>query len=774
MHRISSHAKPPETERSRFHIALNILGLSIGMSMCLAIAVFLANEFSYDRYHEHAKEGRLYRITFRLVESRGTNMRGGLTPPPMAQAVKQELPDMVEVIARCRRKDTDVHYGSPIVQSPMLAESEPRFYWVDPSFFGAFSVPFRAGDPKTALVKPGTIVITVSVARKYFGTADPIGKTLKVDGDLYVVTGVTDDPPANTHLHADLMASMESVEDSRDTYWVKNNYFTYVVLKPGASVDEFNAGLKRIVAKYFDADLRKRVNYSLDDMAKNGNWLWFYLHPVPDIHLAQHDFETEPSGNGERCLLLLWAAVGILCLAFLNVASLLRGKPLLLPSIKTSVSSALLALAIALAVCPVLLLYGDQMRNDDHRLSLFDPWWIVPASVPLTVALAIAAASLRVGLDRIKRIQVYRVYNSWAVLQFAVSAATIVGALAVARQVHYITTKELGLSLDNVVVLKETDGLREKMQPFKEALRTNASIVAVSDSATLPGRQFRGKSHSLALDSAAGDLLTLWQITTDTSFADTFQVQLVEGRFFSADSPNDHHSAVINEAASRMLDVKIGTTMYEHNPGEPYVFKVIGIVRDFHYESMRHFIRPTSIKLVHYQPGRVGRFVSVRVRDGELDAAMAHIATVWKKFLPERRLEYMFAAQDYDRVVAPDRVLSRVVSCFAAVSLFFAAWALVGAVSRRPLSVSRHWATRRVAIQVALANVIGIPVGYVVAENWISGFYYRIGFSPWIFVATVLATTCVAIGISVWAHPREASAESVDTKADESLAGATL
>ncbi len=776
MLRKSIERNRPRFTASSVYSVLNVLGLNVGFVLFLAIAVYVANEFRYDRYHQHAKEARLYSITFRLIESRGTDMRGALTPPPMASVIQQEFPEMVEAIARCRRKDTDVHYGSPIVQSPTLAESEPRFYWVDPTFFDVFTVRFREGDPKTALLKADTIVITASMARKYSGAADPLGKTLKIDGEPnYLITGVVDDFPANTHLHMDFMASMESVPDSRATYWIKNNYFTYVVLKPGVSPDEFDRRLEYIIAKYFDPDLRKWVNFSLGDMAKNGNHLWFYLQRVSDIHLTPHDFEAERFGNRAQCLLLLWAAVGVLAFACLNSAGLLgsgirTGTRLQVPRlVRTALVSAVAALAIAVAICPLLLPYVSHLRTDEVRLSLLKPWWILPAALPLAITLRLVAAGFGAALDRLSTLRSYRIWNAWALLQFFVAAGLIVGALAIARQVHYVASKDLGLSLDNTVVLKEMDELRTRMHPFKEQLRAHPSIVAASDSATLPGRQFRGKSHSLVLRSAAADLLTLWQITVDAGFADTYRLHLVEGRFFSADRPDDAQTAVINESAARMLGMKIGTVISEHSPGTPYVFRVIGIVRDFHYESMRHQIRPTVIKLLQYQPGRVGRFVSVRVQPGQLPRAMAHIAAVWKKYLPERRLEYMFAADDYDRLLAPDRISSRMLSAFAAIALLFAGWALIGAVQRRPLSVPQPAATLRSAIYVLIANIGAIPLGYWFARDWISGFYYRVEFGSWVIFATVLVTVCLTAVIVTFLRPRNAGAGPVESPVRHNL-----
>lgn len=743
--------------RRPIHFTLNLLAVSVSLTFFLVVGVYVFNEFSYDRHHDYARQNRLVRLTLRVNERLGTNVRGALSPPPMGRVLQEENPDLIEAVARCRRKDTDIHYGSPIVQSEKLAESEPRFYWADPTIFDVFSIRMLAGDPKTALVKPDTVVISQSSSRKYFGDADPMGKVLKVDDDgRYTVTGVYEDFPDNTHLHMDFIATLESVEDSRATYFIKNNYFTYVALKPGVTVAQVDERLMAIVNKYVDADLRKWMNFSLEDMHKKGNYVWFIAQPVLGIHLLPHDFEAEPGGNAIQAKILFWAALAILLLGSLNFVGLLVAldaageAPETGRALKETALLVVIALGVAVVLSLFLLPFTREFRADGLVVRLFSPWWLLPVLGVITIAALSLARLLSLLLGRLSARKQTRLRLAWTALMFVIASAMSVAALSVGRQINFMKNKDLGFNPDQVLVLKEMDGLAERMQDFKADLRANPAIVAASDSATLPGRQFRGKSHSLQLKSEAGDFLTLWQNTIDASFADTYGLKVVEGRFFSPDNPDDIHGAIINQTAQQLLGLQVGTTIYEHSPGTPYEFKVIGIIEDFHVASMRRQIPATTFKLLQYQPKRVGRFISVRYREGQFDQAMAHITSVWKKYFPQRTIEYMFFSDEYGKLLRPELATFRLLGGFAVLAFSFACWSLLGTTLAASATV------RSIVAFAAIGQLPGAVAGYWLAHTWLIGFYYRVEFSSWPIVVTVVYTVGVVwlIAMAVIRRPR--------------------
>lgn len=747
--------------RKPVHFTLNLVAVGVSLTFFIVISVYIFNEFLYDRHHDYARQNRLVRLTLRVNERLGTNVRGALSPPPMGRVLQEENPDLIQAVARCRRKDTDIHYGSPIVQSEMLAESEPRFYWADPTIFDVFTIPFLAGDPKTALVKPDTIAISRSSSRKYFGDADPMGKVLTVDNHgRYTVTGVYEDFPANTHLHMDFIATLESVEDSRATYFIKNNYFTYVALKPGVTVAQVDEKLMSIVNKYVDADLRRWMNFSLEDMHKKGNYVWFIAQPVLGIHLLPHDFEAEPGGNAIQTKILFGAALAILLLSSLNFAGLLiaidsvdealgMGRAL-----RESTLLVIVALGIAVILSSFLLPFTKELRADGLAVPLFKPLWLLPVLGLIAIGVLSLARLLSLVLARLSSRRQTHLRLAWTAAMFVIASALSVAALSVGRQINYMQSKELGFNSDQVVVLKEMDGLAERMQDFKADLRANPAIVAASDSATLPGRQFRGKSHSRQLKSEAGDFLTLWQNTVDPGFADAYGLKVVEGRFFSYDKPDDIHGAVINQTAARLLGLQLGTTIYEHSPGTPYEFKVIGVIEDFHVASMRREIPAVTFKLLQYQPKRVGRFVSVRFREGQFDNAMAHITSVWKKYFPERTVEYIWFNDEYARLLAPELRTFRLLCGFAALSFIFACWSLLG------LTLAARATIKLIVAFAAIGQVPGVAIGYWLAHAWLSGFFYRVEFSSWPIVVTVVTTVGAAwlIAVAVIRRPRRVEA----------------
>jgi putative ABC transport system permease protein len=258
---------------------INIFGLSVGITCCILISLFVLDELSYDRYHE--KSGRIFRVTLRGIV--GTNeFIGAVTCAPLAAAMVRDFP---EVVAATRFRN----FGFPVLRYDEKVFSEERFFWADPTVFDVFTIPFIKGNPKTALSKPNTVVITHSMAKKYFGHEDPMGKILNADGRIdYLITGVMEDVPRNSHFHFDFLGSLSTYPVSKNQVWVSHSYYTYFVLQKGVSYQAFEPKLKELVVKYVGPQIEEITGITLEKFFTGGGAHGYFVQPLIDIHLHSH------------------------------------------------------------------------------------------------------------------------------------------------------------------------------------------------------------------------------------------------------------------------------------------------------------------------------------------------------------------------------------------------------------------------------------------------------------------------------------------------------
>jgi putative ABC transport system permease protein len=297
---------------------INVAGLSIGIVCFILIALFITDELSYDRYHEKAE--RIYKAGVRALWA-DNEFHGCVSPASLSRTLVSEFPE-VEVSTRLRRS------GFPVIRYKDKVFSEERWYWADETHFDVFTVPFIQGDPKTALTKPNSVVITESMAHKYFGAEDPLGKSLNADNRRdYQITGVIEDVPPNSHVHYDFLASFITIEDGSDQNWISNNFPTYFVLKEGISGEDFETKLQLIVEKYVAPQLETVFGATLDEMEASGGSIKYFITPLTDIHLRSHlRFEHEPNSDIAYVYIFTVVAFAILLIACVNFVNLATAR----------------------------------------------------------------------------------------------------------------------------------------------------------------------------------------------------------------------------------------------------------------------------------------------------------------------------------------------------------------------------------------------------------------------------------------------------------------
>jgi len=776
--------------KDRAYSFINITGLSIGIASCIMILLFIKSQLGYDSFYKYSDQ--IYRVaTHELVNNATFNT--ALTPAPLGEELRRDYPQVVNYTRINRSFITD--YGYPIVKYGDKVFSEKHFFLADSTFFGVFNLPFIKGDPQKALSQPNSVVITESTAKKYFGNINPIGKMLNVDQNKdFMVTGVVKDVPANSHFHFDLLGSLCSYSKNADQDWLTSDYYTYIILRKGVDINSFKEKLKNVVQKYVDPQISQVAVVNLSKMRSEGRLKWdYFLQPVTSIHLHSH-LESELEANGDITYIYIFSAVALLilliaCINFMNLStarSERRAKEvgirktlgsniaLLVGQFFTeSIMMSFIAFAIAVSLVEILMpLFNNisgQNIKPDSLLNL--------GTVPLLIGIAIIVGILAGGypafyLSRFHPALILRnsrgrgtdkswLRNTLVVFQFSVSIVLFIGTFMIYSQLNYMQNINLGLDKENVIIINRTNNLDQQIQSFKHELLSNPDILHVSNSTTVPGYGFSSAGCRIG-DTPGNQTRIIMTMGSDENFAKTYKIKMAEGRYFSKEFPSDTSAVVLNEAAVSAFGVKnpVGKELIKvgQTPSQRKTYKIIGVTKNFNYESLRGKIRPLAI---HMLPDlNSGRFVSVRVSSNDYPALIAFMKSKWEEFAGEEAFNYDFLDQHLDQLYSSSQKTGKISTIFSVLAILISSLGLLGLAAfvteqktkeigiRKVLGASTpeivYLLSKEFAKWVVLANLIAWPVAYFLMKNWLQNFAYRINMNIWVFIAAGVGALIVA------------------------------
>jgi putative ABC transport system permease protein len=792
-------------KNNKSYSSINIVGLAVGIACCTAIMLFVKDELSYDRFNEFAD--RIVRPR-QLGRINGHDMNMALSPVAMGPAVYHDLPD---VVAYTRL----IKSGSTVVRYKDKTFSEEKFFGADSTIFDVFTFPFMAGNPKTALTQPNAVVITESIAHKYFGNENPIGKILNTGKkDNVVVTGVIKDIPQNSHLHPDFMASLTTLQDSRNPTWLSNNYYTYLLLREGVNLVEFQKKLDEEVIKYASPQLKAIIGISLEQLRAAGSRYGYVLQPLTSIHLNSHlDYEVEANGDIVYVYIFSAIAIAILliaCINFINLATARSEKRAKEVGIRKTLGStrsslvgqfmsesilmSVVAVVVAVGIVELLLPLFNVIANKTMRLNLFSN----PLSIPVLVCFAVMVGSiagiypafylssfhpidvLKSGVRKRGRKSLLR--DGLVIFQFAVSISLFVGTFIIFAQLRYVQTKDLGFDKEETIVIRRTNDLSNQFQSFEDELRTNKGIVNLTNSDAIPGNQ--GGDNACRLeDTTESQYEDIQQMFCDDDFAKTYKLGMAVGRFFSKEHPSDSAAVVVNEEVEKSFNVKqlVGKHLvYPGNGprGTDLKVEIVGVIKDFNYRSLHEPIRPLAIRLF---PKRsfIGQFVTVRLVAGDHLSTLAFMESVWKKYLGDEEFSCNFLDDNLRQLYATDQRTSEIAGAFSVLAIFIACLGLLGLATFVTEQRTKEIGIRKVlgasvaeivvllskefVKWVLVANVVAWPLAYYIMNNWLKNFAYRINISVGVFVASgVLALFIALLTVSLHAI-RAATANPVES-----------
>jgi len=761
---------------------INIIGLTAGISGFLMIGLYVRDELSYDDYHENAN--RIHRITVDgLVND--MELRFATCCAPMAPTLPKECPE-VEAAARLRR------FGNPKVRFEDRAFSEKRWYWADPSLFDVFTIPFLAGDPRTALIEPHSVVLTESTAARYFDGEDPIGRILVVDDDQdWRVTGVMADIPRNSHVHFDFLAALTTLEDSRNQNWLSNNYPTYVLLREGADPKTFTVKLQSLLDKYVMPMAGKMLDISPDAFYAGGGRYEYILQPLRDIHLRSHlRFEHEPNGDMVYVTIFSWIAIAILLIAAVNFINLAtaraatrarevgvrktvgssRGR-LIRRFIGESILLSCFAAGLALPLIGMLLPTFNRLTGKSFSLSAFLDPALLPAIAGIAILTGLLAGTYPAfHLSSFHPVSVLkgripikhggsRLRNGLVVSQFAVSVFLIIGTLTVREQMNYIQRKKLGFEREHLLVIQNAGDLRDRIRPFKRDLIDRPDILSAAACGSLMGGEFSDNSFR-RLDRPRSEILMVYTLWADPDFLETFGLDLIDGRFFSPHPGGNRRDIVINQAAANALGLTDPVNMnLSHSWREGEESTIVGVVRDFHFRSLHQTIMPLAIQPL--DGNMYGGYLAVRLDSRDIRKTLAGIRSIWNRHSGGQAFEYEFYDDYFARTFLAESRTGHVFLVFAALAILISSMGLLGLTAfvveqrRKEIGIRKILGASPSGISLLLgreygrwvlaANLIAWPAAWLAMRKWLGGFAYRIEPGIGIFLSAGLLAAFFAL-----------------------------
>jgi putative ABC transport system permease protein len=771
-------------KRQRAYIIINVLGLSIGITCSLLISLYVINEASYDKFN--VKKDRIYRAILN-GKIGGQEVTIATSPAIMGPTMLREFPEIEDY---CRM----TQIGPSVVQYMDQSFTDEHILQADSSFFNIFSIPVLKGDPKNLLNAPHKVVLSESMAKRIFGSENPIDKPVKIGSDSvrYIVTGVMGDVPGNSHFEASMLASFLTNPRAKQTIWLSNSFSTYLLLKPNADYKSIDAKYPEMILKYVGPEIQQYMGISPEDFSKKGGKYRFFLQNLKDIHLdpsIQQEFK--PASDPKYLLIFGGIAVLIVIIAAINFMNLSTAQAakrakevgikkiggstrgmLIAQFLTESFILAFLSLIIALIFIKITLPYFNNILGANLILNLFSNWYTVPVLILFAIVVGLLSGSYPAFfLSAFNPYEVLKgsVKNSMkngklrrvlVVFQFAVSILLIVCTMIMYRQINYMLHKDVGFNKDQLIVINRAEAVGQRMKSFKDAVKRISGVVNISSSTAVPGRTNNNNGYGLEGRKDESFLMvTNW---VDYDYLDTYGMKLASGRSFNESFSTDKDACIVNESVVKDFAIKEPEKARFMQPGETgsrrYI-PVIGVVKNFNFESLRNPIGPCI--LCFQTDNFLWGYLTVKLSAKNYSGTINEIEKVWKEYTANTPLQYYFVDADFEQMYVQEKQNARMAVIFSILAIFIAALGLFGltsfTVEQRTKEIGVRKAmgssiagiyvviSKEIVILVTISAIIAWPLIYYIAGKWLQNFYYRIDLGVFSFFAGLT----IALGIAL-------------------------
>jgi putative ABC transport system permease protein len=762
-------------KRDKWYSLLNILGLTIGITFGLLLIFYIKDELGYDRYN--TKLDRIYRINAYIKEPDKDMLKWASTQNPLAPTLKREYPEVEEAVRF-------VGNGKSMIQRGTVKLYVDKIYFADSNVFKVFTYPFLEGDPRTALVAPHAIVLTESVAKEFFGkTTGVVGQSLSNDkGEVYNVTGVIRDVPMNSHLRFNILASITTLGKDFDSErnWGGLGIYTYVLLKPNTDGAAFQKKLLPMYAKYM-ASIFAQFNIKIH----------YGVQAVGSIHLHS-DFQGEPEELGDISYVYIFGSVAlfmllIACINYMNLAtarSARRGKEIGIRKVAGSTKSQLVAqflvestltavLALLISIgCIALLL---PLFNSLSGKSISFGSLMAPGTFAILLAVIVFVGFVGGSYPAFYLSQFNPVYvlkgslskgsgnvvlrRVLVVLQFSISMIMIICTWVVYNQLSFLRNRDLGFDKKQVLSLRvnaEQD-MTSKIIAFKNELRKNPQVIAVSTSQAVPGNDISFQLFAVESKNGFANQGVFWY-GADEDYVRTLGMKIVKGRGFDG-LTDTLHSIIVNENMVKYFgwDNPIGKRV--KFPGDTVgrrFWEVVGVVKDFNQKSLYNPVAPLIIK---YTPNNDG--FQVKLDPKNIPGTIAGIEKTWKADFPELPFSYTFLDQDFDSQYAADQKRGKIFTSFSVLTILITCLGLLGLIAfttqqrQKEIGIRKIMGagigqivpllTRNFVWLVGISCLIAFPVAWLFMHNWLKIFSYSTGLQPTPFVFSALTVLLITM-----------------------------
>jgi putative ABC transport system permease protein len=772
------------------YVLLNLAGLTIGVTSFLFISLYVIHELSYDRFHNNYEN--IYRLKI-VGHMAGSDLDQAITAAPMAQAMISDYPEVLHAARVRGMGDWLIGYGENKF-------NEEGVLFADSTFFDVLDFRLLKGDPKTALARPRSMIMTDEYAKKYFGDADPMGQKVTMESDtvLYTITGVVENVPDNSHIKFDILASMSTYPRlANDQTWVGHSFYTYIVVADGVQKDDLQEKFQGMIVKYVGPQLQQILGMSIDDFRNAGNEFRYVLEPLKDIHLkGATQYNLEPPGSLSTVYIFAVIAILILAVAIINYVNLATAKSagrarevgvkkvagaskngLIFQFISESVIIAAIAVIISVLLVYALSPSFNHLTGKTIVFSLFNTnalLFLVGLILVVGLSAGFYPAFVLASFDPVEVLKgtlspgsmSKRMRSILVIFQYAVSIIIIIGSIVVYRQLNFMTNKDLGFDKNNLIVMRRSDAFWRQREAFRDQILKIEGVENAGFSRQVPGMEFSNNAFFNDNDPEKNTYL-LQQAWVSFDYPQTLGVHLVEGRFFSRDYGTDSTAVLINEAAVRSLGLKEPVTgQYILQPRGPQTmrrYQIIGVMKDFHIASMHKEIDPVCFSVLY--PGGGDQFATVRLSGKNINTTVKAIEEKWKEFTPNQPFQYEFFTDSWNNLYNAEMKTGKIFILFSLLAIFIATIGLIGLVTfmtnkrTREIGIRKTYGAsapivlnlliKEIVILICISSLIAWPVAYLGAKYWMEGFADKAFISPLIYVlATILVLIIGFLSVS--------------------------
>ena len=751
---------------------INILSLSIGLAGFILIMLWVQDELSYDTFHKNSDN--IY-----VVLRKDQDKLSGATAQPLATALKNDLPEVVEATSIALLPQS----LNPYIQYEDKGFDE-NVAFTDPRFFNIFSFNFKEGNPKSVFEDPNSIIMTEKMCKKYFGNKSAYGQMLTMtflgQERQMRVTGILKDMPHNSHFQRGFFVSLNFIKSFGINWdsWANQAPQTYIMTQGQINVPLLEQNIFECKSKYYKEE---SVSYS--------------LLPLTKIHLHSNHVEFF-SSTGDIKYIYIFSTVAaiillIACINYMNLSNALslkrtkeigikkvvgaRWNNLILQHLGETAILAFLALICALIIVECLLPVLNQLSGKSFIINYMDPQFLVTSLLATLATCLISGLYPALFITKFQPIQVlkqkfqnrtngFNLQKTLIIFQFALSTVIIICTMVVTRQLHYIRDVNLGYNKENIICLKAKGDISNNYNAFKNKLMANPDIINITRSEPF-GTQSLGKTEGVNWAGKKRKFQT-WMLHIDWDFATTYKLEMLQGRFYSAEHPSDRTDAyVLNEAAINEmgLDDPIGKeiTVWRRQG------TIIGIVKNFHFNSLHHLIEPLVFRMPPENEESVYfRELSIRIKPNSIRESVAFLESAWTSYYPDEPFDYYFLDEQLNANYLLEQRMGDIFKYFSLLAILIACLGLYGLttfmIERRIKDIGIHKVlgakmsnivtliSKQYVQWILIANAISWPLAWIAMHKWLQNFAYRVNISWWVFALAGSLVLTIALATVSW------------------------